>query len=226
MGKNIFYNKFTFLSVPSVVGLGMIVSAAPVFGATLEIPLPQSASNVTTDPAAYIQYFFTFGLGLVGFLAVAAVVVGGIMYMTGSTVGSVDKAKTIITGAITGIVLLLCSYLLLAIIDPTLTNLSPLGLQPAPAVDPIQAARPCADPTLVVDPASGLCVSPFASSCSPPCSQTQDCMPPRGCVDRPTGTAQECSNLTTPRQCTAARCVSGGSCYMGTYDTNSCECIY
>jgi len=41
------------------------------------------------------------------------------MYMTGSTVGKVDRAKSIIAGAITGLVLLLCSYLLLSIIDPT-----------------------------------------------------------------------------------------------------------
>jgi len=92
----------------------------------LEFPLP--GLTQVTDPGEYIRYFFIFGLGLVGFLAVAAIVVGGILYMTVSTVGKVDRAKQMIWGAITGLVLLLCSYALLYIIDPSLVNLSPLDL--------------------------------------------------------------------------------------------------
>ncbi|MBU4142397.1 hypothetical protein KJ590_00145, partial [Patescibacteria group bacterium] len=52
----------------------------------------------------------------------------------------VQKAKDLIVGAISGIVLLLCSWLILATIDPTLTNLTPwvppLGNVAAPPPPP------------------------------------------------------------------------------------------
>ncbi len=124
------FNKFkkTLFINSGFIGFSLVFSAWPKLAgaqAQIEIKFQNMPANLATDPAAYIQYFFTFGLGLVGFLAVAAIVIGGILYMTGSTVGKVDRAKTIIAGAITGVVLLLCSYLLFSIIDPTLINLSP-----------------------------------------------------------------------------------------------------
>jgi len=84
-------------------------------------------SKTISDPGQYVRYLFTFGLSLIGFLAVGAIIIGGIMYMTAGSVGSVEKAKQYIIGALSGIALLLCSYLLLTTIDPTLKNLSPTG---------------------------------------------------------------------------------------------------
>ncbi len=94
----------------------------------LEMPLPGAPSTISS-PAQYIQYFFIFGLSLIGFLAVAALAVGGIMWMIGGSITSTEKAKNIIVGAVSGVVLLLCSYLLLYTIDPSLTNLTPRVLQ-------------------------------------------------------------------------------------------------
>ena len=96
-------------------------------GYTLEMPVPGMPQTVS-NPAQYIQYFFIFGLSLIGFLAVAALVVGGIMWMIGGSITSTEKAKNIIVGAVSGVVLLLCSYLLLYTIDPSLTNLTPKKL--------------------------------------------------------------------------------------------------
>ena len=115
-----------FIAYPVFLGFSWLVFSLPALAAyEIEFPLPNMPAQAASDPAVYISYFFIFGLGLVGFLAVAAIVVGGIMYMTGGTVGKVDRAKQIIWGAVTGVVLLLCSYLLLYTIDPTLVNLSP-----------------------------------------------------------------------------------------------------
>jgi len=128
--KSLIKNKKIFIIVyPICLGFSWLVFSLPALAAAykLEFPLPGLPQTVT-DPGEYIRYFFLFGLGLVGFLAVAAIVVGGIMYMTGSTVGKVDRAKQIIWGAVTGLVLLLCSYLLLFLLDPTLVKLSPLDL--------------------------------------------------------------------------------------------------
>ncbi len=82
-------------------------------------------SRTFSDPGAYIRILFIFGLSLAGFLAVGAIAWGGIQYMLASSVGSTQKAKDLIVGSLSGIVLLLCAYLILATIDPTLTNLTP-----------------------------------------------------------------------------------------------------
>jgi lipoprotein-anchoring transpeptidase ErfK/SrfK len=106
-----------------------LLTSASVFAVDykLEIPLPGMPKTIS-DPGTYVRYLFIFGLSLIGFLAVGAIIVGGIMYMTAGSVGSVEKAKQYIIGALSGIALLLCSYLLLTTIDPTLKNLSPGGL--------------------------------------------------------------------------------------------------
>jgi len=104
-------------------GLLLVAYKADAITYTPQFPLPNMSS--ASDPGAYIAQFFVFGLFTVGFLAVGAIVVGGIMYMMGGTITRVEKAKTIIWGAITGLILLLCSYLLLYTIDPNLVNLSP-----------------------------------------------------------------------------------------------------
>ncbi len=174
----------------------------------IEMGLPNLPSgSAVQNPAQYVQYFFIFGLALIGFLAVAALAVGGIMWMTGGSITSTEKARNIIVGAVSGVVLLLCSYLLLYTIDPSLTNLTPHinPLGNMPAATPVPAWN--------------------ANLCSPPCSSTQECLPPRGCVAKPSGTAQECS-VHAPSTCTMAKCAAGGQCYMGTWDTAICDCVY
>ncbi len=103
----------------------------------VEISLPGMTSPIVSDPGVYVRYLFIFGLSLAGFLAVGAIVWGGINYMLAPSVGTTQKAKDWIVGALMGIALLLCSWLILATIDPSLTNLSPsispLGNVAAPA---------------------------------------------------------------------------------------------
>ncbi len=86
-------------------------------------------SPIVSDPGVYVRYLFIFGLSLAGFLAVGAIVWGGINYMLAPSVGTTQKAKDWIVGALMGIALLLCSWLILATIDPSLTNLSPTQLE-------------------------------------------------------------------------------------------------
>ncbi|KKS65973.1 MAG: Lytic transglycosylase domain protein, partial [Parcubacteria group bacterium GW2011_GWC2_42_6] len=55
------------------------------------------------------------------FLAVGIIALGGIMWMLAAgNPGKIDKAKEMIVGALSGLVLLLCSWLILHTIDPTL----------------------------------------------------------------------------------------------------------
>ncbi|MBU1102634.1 hypothetical protein KJ853_03200 [Patescibacteria group bacterium] len=141
--KKIFYA----LSVLFLLACAFAFFAQPVAAYRIEIGLPNlPAGTDVTDPGKYIEYFFVFGLLLCGFLAVAAIVWGGITYMVAGTISNVEKAKSIIIGAITGIVLLLCSYLLLATIDPTLTNLSPFKPPSAGNIPQQQTQQPAQQP--------------------------------------------------------------------------------
>lgn len=75
----------------------------------------------------YISAAYRWGVGIAGVLAVIMVIVGGLTWMTaGGNSSQVETAKTYIIGALTGLVLALGSYTLLWIINPNLTQLSPL----------------------------------------------------------------------------------------------------
>jgi len=197
-----------------------LLAAANVYAYTLEFPLPGMQS--VSDPGEYISLLFVFGLGLVGFLAVAAIVVGGIMYMTGSTVGKVDKAKQIIWGAVSGLVLLLCSYLLLFTIDPTLVNLSPFQLKPA-NIPAQQGGTQCTAPQ-VFDPTTDTCVT-SAMVCDP---ATQVWSPTQGtCVNKPPGYGTTACNPAASPCAGETACVPGG-CAVGGFqqwDQAKCCCV-
>lgn len=75
-------------------------------------------------PGQYVRALFLLGLTVIGLLALVAMVVGGIVYLTSA--GSperIKKAKSIIGGALAGLALLLCSYIILKLINPDLVQL-------------------------------------------------------------------------------------------------------
>lgn len=83
-------------------------------------------------PAQYVRNLFIFGLSAVGILALVAMVVGGIVYLTSAgNPGRISKAKSIIGGALAGLALLLCSYIILRLINPDLVRLRMPELAPA-----------------------------------------------------------------------------------------------
>ncbi len=114
----------------------LAVSLKTSCGAGTQIALPGSPKG-TTSLASYIRNLFIFGLSLAGFLAVAAIAWGGILWMMGGSITSLEKAKGIIVGAISGLVLLMSSYLLLYTIDPKLTDLTPPSMRILNAPPPI-----------------------------------------------------------------------------------------
>ena len=125
--KNLRIKKSTLLSVLLSFLLFSLFSGAALAGAKLEIGLPgMSKGTEIANPAVYLRNIFIISYSLIGFLAVAIIVWGGILY---SIPGKTSQAKQMILGAISGVVLLFCSYLILATIDPTLTQLLPGNLQ-------------------------------------------------------------------------------------------------
>jgi|GEM_PF-2455337 len=115
-----------------------LFSGSALAGAKLEIGLPGAPSEIA-NPAEYLRYIFIFSYSFIGFLAVAMIVYGGILY---SIPGKTGKAKEIILGALSGIVLLFCSYLILWIIDPTLVQLTPSTPDPVSVSAPEEYVTP------------------------------------------------------------------------------------
>ena len=106
----------------------IILLAAPLISLAeykIQIGLPTLPKDTAVkDPGQYVQAFFSFGLYLLSFLAVGIIALGGIMWMLAAgNPGKIDKAKEMIVGALSGLVLLLCSYLILKTIDPTLVKI-------------------------------------------------------------------------------------------------------
>lgn len=76
--------------------------------------------------AQYIAGVYKYAVGIGAFAAAIMVLVGGFIYLTAGESGRVQKAKTIITDAVLGLIVLLGSYVLLYTINPDLTRMDSL----------------------------------------------------------------------------------------------------
>lgn len=89
----------------------------------LEIPLPGMPGGAGTAPELpeYLHYMFNFGVSL-GFLAVlASLIIAGAFYVFATTNPSLkERAKDHITGAISGLIILVSVYLIITTINPEL----------------------------------------------------------------------------------------------------------
>lgn len=95
----------------------------------LEIDVVTSPEVAVTDEsiAAYIVRLYWFAVGAAGIVAVAVIVGGGIYYMTSSgNPSKQNEAKSYITSALWGVVLLLGSFFILNTINPEITKLESL----------------------------------------------------------------------------------------------------
>ncbi|MCL5017081.1 MAG: hypothetical protein M1155_00225 [Patescibacteria group bacterium] len=83
------------------------------------------------NPAGYIARLYQFGLMIVGFVALGAVIYGAALYtLSAGNMASKEEGKTWMLNAIYGILLLLGAYLILYTINPNLVNLKNPGLEP------------------------------------------------------------------------------------------------
>ena len=86
-------------------------------------------SRITIDNAGsalreYVAIFYKFAIGLTGILATIMFAVGGLIWLTaGGSATQISKAKQCILGSITGLVLALCSYVMLDAINPKIVEL-------------------------------------------------------------------------------------------------------
>ena len=124
-------NKLKFFLLILSAGLFFLrkSSLALAQGYQLQVPLP-GVSGTVSGPGQYIRAIFTYGLSIVGIAALWAIVIGGFKYLrSGGSETRKTSGKEWIWGAVIGLVLMLCSWLILNTINPKLTSLSEPGLE-------------------------------------------------------------------------------------------------
>lgn len=80
--------------------------------------------------AQYIAALQRYGIGIVGIISTVAMMVGGVIWL--SSAGNserISQAKHIIGGSIIGLVLVFSSYIILNLVNPSLTDLKSLGIK-------------------------------------------------------------------------------------------------
>ena len=116
----------------------------PIISPTLSIPVPgmakwdssiSSGTLSTNFLAVYINGVYSYLIIISITIAVVMVIIGGFQYVLASGSGNVEKGKTRIKNAIVGVVLLLCSYLILRTVNPQLVLLQLVSLQNIPPID-------------------------------------------------------------------------------------------
>lgn len=86
--------------------------------------------------AIYIKAIYNYFLYIGGIIAVIALMIGGIIWLVSAGNASrISEAKSWIIGSVTGIVILLSSYILLYQINPNLVNQKTLNLE---SIEPIE----------------------------------------------------------------------------------------
>lgn len=74
--------------------------------------------------AKYIQAIYNYGLAIVSILAAIVLMGGGLLWLTsGGDSGRVTKAKEMIIGSISGLVILFCAWIILNTVNPELLKL-------------------------------------------------------------------------------------------------------
>ena len=119
------------------------------------------ANNVKTTTMSstllsqYIQAIYNYGLAIAAILAAIVLMGGGLLWLTsGGDSGRVGKAKEMIIGAITGLIILFCAWIILNTVNPDLLTLKPINTVV------ITKVGYCCDPTkgnVLTDQASKVC---------------------------------------------------------------------
>jgi hypothetical protein len=83
------------------------------------------ASSAASTPGVFISNFYNFALSIGGILAFGAIVYGGLKYaISAGNPSKQSDAKSWITDALWGLLLLFSAYLILHTINPNLVNLN------------------------------------------------------------------------------------------------------
>ena len=96
-----------------------------------------------TSIGEYIQAVYKYAIGIVGIVAAAVIMWSGFMWITaGGNPQKITEAKSWLTGALSGLMLAMTSFLILQTVNPELIKIKPIGPDPVKGI-------PEADPSIV-----------------------------------------------------------------------------
>jgi hypothetical protein len=112
----------------------------------------------------YISSIYSYAVAIVGILAACTLILGGLLWLTaGGSAERVTSAKSWIGSSLTGLLLVICSYLLLSMVNPNLVKFQISGIE---------------KPKKITSSMVGCCQYPEGSN--PPCGNASetDCSNP------------------------------------------------
>jgi len=78
----------------------------------------------------FVQYVYNYAISIAGILAVVMIMVGGIMWVVSAgDSGRITTAKTYITSAVVGLIILFTSYTILKNVNPALVIFTPIQIE-------------------------------------------------------------------------------------------------
>ncbi|MFA4818197.1 MAG: pilin [Parcubacteria group bacterium] len=175
----------------------------------------------TKPIAQYIRSIYKYAIGIVGILATVVMMIGGIMWiMSGGSPERAGEAKAYISASLTGLVLTLASYLILATVNPALTNfkiseIKPVGAPPESAKETINTtyekkadgSYQCCNPPNIV-PTSQIIDTVYVA----PTTYSSGC-----------GSGFYCNNEISPTLVGADPCAGQGYCSQKLGDNSPCS---
>ncbi|MBU4481959.1 hypothetical protein KKC16_00735, partial [Patescibacteria group bacterium] len=91
---------------------------------------------VSSNLPEYVKNFYNFAVGAIAIIAVIMIMIGGLQWIfAAGNPGAITTAKSNILSAISGLVLILFSYVLLYTINPNLVNLSLTNPRPIAGIE-------------------------------------------------------------------------------------------
>jgi hypothetical protein len=82
----------------------------------------------------YIKAIYKYAIGIVGILAAVVLMFGGLLWLTaGGNTNQVGEAKAWIGASLTGLLIALCSFMIMATINPKLVEVNPIDTPPIAA---------------------------------------------------------------------------------------------
>ena len=109
--------------------IGQAATSAPFkpqvgIGSDFQAGTSYTPDGSTAMIAKYIRAIYKYAIGIVGILAAVVLMIGGVMWIVaGGNSTAIGEAKSWIGASLTGLVLALMSYLILATINPALVDL-------------------------------------------------------------------------------------------------------
>ncbi len=98
-----------------------------------------SSDKTTGNIANYVRAIYKYAIGIVGILAAVVLMFGGIIWLTaGGNATQIGNAKAWIGASLTGLVLALLSYMILATVNPALVNFKISAIQTPPEASSTQ----------------------------------------------------------------------------------------